>query len=521
MKTVVIIPTYNEKENISQIVQEIFKVVPDISIMVVDDNSPDGTASEVKRISLVHKNLFLYERNRKEGLGKAYVDSFKKILREGGWELVIMMDADFSHDPVYLPTLLDQAKNFDLVIGSRYIKGGNTVGWEMWRNFLSRFGNLYSKYILRIPVSDYTGGFNLIKTDLLKQIDLSSIDMSGYAFQIELKYLLWKAGARVTEVPIIFKNRILGESKICGHIISEGIIAPWKIKKGRLNLICPCCNEKSGNFFCRKNDCDLYKCSECNLIFVWPVKNGSEVYTQDYFSGAKDGFGYADYEKDKLASKDTFELYLDEIEKIVPSKGLLLDVGTATGFFLQLAQKRGWQAKGVELSAFASAKAMDKGLDVTTGIISEFTDQVGIFDVVTYLDVFEHLVDPRQELKLVCNLLKDDGLIIINTPNSNSLLSRLAGRFWHLLTPPEHLVIFNGDNIKKILEENGFKVLISKNIGKKFTLQYIFQTLANRYNFFVFSRLNFIFKNSWIGNMSLPINLRDNMFVIAQKSVCR
>lgn len=230
MEDLIVIPTYNEKDNIEGIVSAIFKIAPGIKILVVDDNSPDKTSEVVKSLQSEYPNLSLFERPRKEGLGRAYLDAFRLILKDNLAEHIIMMDADFSHDPKYLPEMLETAKNFDVVIGSRYVRGGGTVGWEAWRRFLSKFGNLYSRMVTGMPIFDCTGGFNLIKTDFLRKIDLSSVAMSGYAFQIELKYLLWRTGARFKEIPIIFKNRLNGESKISNHIIREGILAPWKIK---------------------------------------------------------------------------------------------------------------------------------------------------------------------------------------------------------------------------------------------------------------------------------------------------
>lgn len=228
---VVVIPTYNEKDNIGGIILAIFKMSPGINILVVDDNSPDGTSGVVKKMQAQYSNLSILERPSKQGLGRAYLDAFQAVLKNNEVKHIIMMDADFSHDPKYLPEMLETAKNFDVVIGSRYVSGGGTVGWEAWRRFLSKFGNLYSRMVTGMPIFDCTGGFNLIKTNFLRKIDLSSVSMSGYAFQIELKYLLWTAGAQFKEIPIIFKNRLNGESKISNHIIKEGILAPWKIKK--------------------------------------------------------------------------------------------------------------------------------------------------------------------------------------------------------------------------------------------------------------------------------------------------
>ena len=229
MKRVIIIPTYNEKENIVPLIQEIFKQVPDIFIMVVDDNSPDGTAQAVRELQRSYLRVSLLVRERKEGLGKAYIHALSEVMKDAEVSKIIMMDADFSHDPACLPLLLKQAERFDVVIGSRYVPGGKTVGWELWRRILSFGGNLYCRLITRMPVADCTSWFGATDARILRKIDFSNFDVSGYAFTIELKYALWKAGATFVEVPIIFTNRTGGESKISNHIVYEGILAPWKM----------------------------------------------------------------------------------------------------------------------------------------------------------------------------------------------------------------------------------------------------------------------------------------------------
>ncbi len=230
MKDVIVIPTYNERENIGKIVPMIFSIVPDIYILVADDNSPDGTAQTVKEMQRKYPNLSLISRPEKNGLGKAYINAFDHVLKGEDVRTVIMMDADLSHQPKYLPEMLDKSKIFTVVTGSRYVKGGETVGWEMWRKILSFFGNLYCRVITGMPIYDCTAGFNVINSDLLRKVDFSKMDMSGYAFIMELKYNLYLVGAKFYEVPITFVNRIGGESKMSSHIINEGIIAPWKMR---------------------------------------------------------------------------------------------------------------------------------------------------------------------------------------------------------------------------------------------------------------------------------------------------
>ncbi len=226
----VVLPTYNEKENIESVIGQIFNAVPEISVLVVDDNSPDGTGAMVNSLRSKYKKLLLKSRLGKEGLGKAYIDGFKDVLGKASHSHIVMMDADLSHDPKYLLPMIEASKDYDVVVGSRYVGDGQTVGWELWRRILSRYGNLYAHTITGMPIRDLTGGFNLMRCSVLEKVDFSDFDASGYAFIMELKAHLHRAGATFHEVPIVFKNRTGGESKISSHIISEGVMAPWRIR---------------------------------------------------------------------------------------------------------------------------------------------------------------------------------------------------------------------------------------------------------------------------------------------------
>ena len=229
MKNFIILPTYNEKDNISSLVDEIFSLLPEINILVVDDNSPDGTAVIVEDLMSKYPNLSLLKRPEKDGLGGAYIAGFKKLLADPEIKNIFMMDADFSHHPKYLPQMIAESEKYSLIIGSRYISGGGIAKWELWRKILSAGGNIYVRMLLGRKIHDWTGGFNCIKADYLRKVNLDKIDLSGYAFIMGIKYFLIKTGASVKEIPIIFEARRGGESKLSHHIISEGIIAPWKI----------------------------------------------------------------------------------------------------------------------------------------------------------------------------------------------------------------------------------------------------------------------------------------------------
>ncbi len=229
MKHIILMPTYNEAENIERIATRIMKECPEVFLKIVDDNSPDGTGDIVTKLLPQYPRLSLLKRSGKQGLGKAYVNGFEEVMKDTSFTHVFMMDADMSHDPKYIMPMVKESMNFDLVIGSRYVNGGNTVGWEAWRKALSFFGNLYARTVTGMPIRDMTGGFNCINIEYLKKIDLESVSSSGYAFIMELKYALFKKGVSIKEIPITFTNRFGGESKISNNIISEGILAPWKM----------------------------------------------------------------------------------------------------------------------------------------------------------------------------------------------------------------------------------------------------------------------------------------------------
>jgi dolichol-phosphate mannosyltransferase len=228
-KAVVVIPTYNEAQNVERLIPEIFKHVPQIHILFVDDNSPDGTADIIKKQMEQNPNVHLLQRAEKNGLGRAYIDGFKVAL-DMGFEYIFEMDADFSHDPKELPNFLKEMDDYDLVIGSRYIKGVNVINWPLKRLLLSYFANVYTRVITGIPIRDCTGGFKCFRRQVLEAIDFRRIKSNGYAFQIELNYKAWKKGFRIKEIPIIFVDRVYGESKLSRRIMWEAVFLVWKLR---------------------------------------------------------------------------------------------------------------------------------------------------------------------------------------------------------------------------------------------------------------------------------------------------
>lgn len=231
-RSLVVIPTYNEAENIPTLVPGILGQDESLDMLIVDDGSPDGTARVVREMQSKEqyaKRVHLLERSAKLGLGTAYVAGFKFALHRG-YDFAFEMDADFSHDPEELPKLLAKAREYDVVIGSRYISGVNVVNWPMRRLILSYMANLYTRVITGMPVMDTTSGFVCYRRTVLENIDLDSIRSNGYAFQIEIKFKAWRKGFRLHEIPIIFVDRRAGSSKMSKHIMYEAALMVWKLK---------------------------------------------------------------------------------------------------------------------------------------------------------------------------------------------------------------------------------------------------------------------------------------------------
>jgi dolichol-phosphate mannosyltransferase len=228
---IAVIPTYNERENIVQVVDAVFAAGAGCDVLVVDDNSPDGTGELVDQLRSTRAGLHVLHRPRRMGLGSAYTDGFRQVLAQG-YDRIISMDADLSHDPRYLPDLLAAAATYDVVVGSRYLSGVSVVNWPIWRLVLSLCANAYARTITGLPVRDCTSGFQCFHADVLRRIHLDAIRTNGYSFLIELKYRAVRAGFRLGEVPIIFVDRRRGTSKITRREIYASIATVWKLRLG-------------------------------------------------------------------------------------------------------------------------------------------------------------------------------------------------------------------------------------------------------------------------------------------------
>lgn len=230
MRALIVVPTYNEIENLQPLTDAITKVTsPEVEVLIVDDGSPDGTGQLADELAAKNSRIHVLHRPKKMGLGTAYVNGFKWGL-EKGFDALIEMDADFSHNPRYLPTMLASLSSSDVVIGSRYVKGGGTVNWGIGRKILSMGGGIYSRLILGAPIRDFTGGFNGWKRKVLEAVDIPTLRSDGYSFQIELKFRAFLKGFKIVEFPIVFEDRKVGKSKMNRRIVIEALGRVWSFR---------------------------------------------------------------------------------------------------------------------------------------------------------------------------------------------------------------------------------------------------------------------------------------------------
>jgi dolichol-phosphate mannosyltransferase len=227
-KTLVVVPTYNERENLPPLAQRLLALPVPVDMLVVDDNSPDGTGKLGDELAAKYPSIHVLHRTEKSGLGRAYLAGFKWAM-EHGYEFVFELDGDFSHNPDDIPMFLEAAKNADLVLGSRYLNGIRIVNWPLRRLMLSKAAATYVRWITGMPITDPTGGYKCFSRRALQAIKLEEIRSDGYSFQIEMTHRLWRQGMRIVEVPIVFTERVHGHSKMSGHIIQEALIMVWRL----------------------------------------------------------------------------------------------------------------------------------------------------------------------------------------------------------------------------------------------------------------------------------------------------
>jgi len=283
-------------------------------------------------------------------------------------------------------------------------------------------------------------------------------------------------------------------------------------------LQCPVC-QASAVFAFTKREWRIWRCPACDFRFVWPAPPSTEaIYDEDYFRGAAAGFGYADYDEDKIAMESFFASVLATIRSFRSPPGALLDIGAATGFFLRMAQMEGWRGTGVEISSFACRRAHAAGLDVRCGTLETVSLPPGAFDAITLMDVLEHVSDPASMLARCRALLRPGGIIAINTPDASSAWARVFGTRWHAYCPPEHLSYFNATNAAALLRSTGFRPLAVRKFGKRFTPAYVFSMLARWQGIGFWDAASRWIGRTPLNRLALPVNIRDNFCIFAERS---
>lgn len=285
---------------------------------------------------------------------------------------------------------------------------------------------------------------------------------------------------------------------------------------------CVACSEASWHLLGKKDNYELFRCKSCGTISILPAPRlPISLYDKNYFCAEYGGSGYVNYDEDKEAMRPELNNALDILESHIAQistdmRGNFLDIGAATGFFMDLAKQRGWRVSGVEVSDYAAAIARGKDLDVVTGTILD-TKKTSQYDVVSLWDVIEHLPDPVRDINIVASLLKKDGLCLIVTPDASSLYARLRGLSWHLLVPPEHINCFSRNGLSQLLLRCGFEVISITTPTKKFPLAYSLHVISRVTGISFLDLLARKLSGTWLGRLLVPLNVRDNMQIIARK----
>lgn len=283
-------------------------------------------------------------------------------------------------------------------------------------------------------------------------------------------------------------------------------------------ISCIACNQVARPAF-SKRGFSYYRCPSCQLVSVHPVPaDTSNIYTREYFSGATHGFGYVDYEADKEPLRAVFASYLETLQNLIGHKGTLLDVGAASGFFVQLARSAGWDASGVEVSSYAVDHAQARGIPLTCGTLEQYVGEPGSVDVITMWDVFEHLPEPHRLLQKAHTLLRPGGFLALTSPDASSWYARLMGKRWHLYIPPEHIHHYTHASFASIVRQHGFQLVEYGVAKKQFTIPYIFHTAQHWTGISLLGTLGNFIAQTPLARLAIPLNFRDNFFAIVRKT---
>jgi dolichol-phosphate mannosyltransferase len=495
--------TYNEADNIKDLVKEIFLNLPNQEVLIVDDDSPDGTGKILDKMSKEDPRIHVIHRLDKLGLGSAHILAMKYALHHE-YDFLITMDADFSHHPKYLPEIVENLRENDFVIGSRYIEGGY-CDYGLIRSAISKTANFLTRLLLGIKLHETTTSYRGFSIDLLKKMNLNALRHQGYSFFVESIFCVTQTTKKTKEIPIYFEDRRAGTSKISKTEIIKGAVNlfimfikrlfPEKENKADTSIptvpvFCEICksrfhmvlyprkhpgDENSYAYQCTSKEHSshgrIVRCLQCGLVFDATHPEAEQVLK--YYSEVED----TGYLKNIDSRKIMFEHNFSRIKSLLPKSGKLLDVGSYCGVFLKIAENNGYDTLGVEPSEWAAQYSREKmGQEAIAGTLKDVPPDKGNFDVITMWDVMEHLPHPMNEIALIKTRMKPNGIFAFATLNIDNWAPRFLKEKWPWFMDM-HLYYFDKKSIGQMLKKNHLEIIDSQSYRHIITLEYFFLKL--------------------------------------------
>ena len=499
--TLVFTATYNEADNVETLLNEILSHLPDTDILIVDDHSPDGTGPLLDRLAAENSRIHVVHRPSKLGLGTAHLLAMKYAMHHN-YEHLITMDADFSHNPKYLPIMKQLLEDNDFVIGSRYAKGGR-CDYGLVRTLISRTANMLARYLLGIPTHEATTSYRGFSVDLLRQMALNTIWSDGYSFFMESIFVVRLATRKLAEFPIHFEDRRAGTSKISKREIIKAIYNIARLFYRRLFVIpfvvydpnrpiekdqaCENCNslfhmEMFPAKYAENEDASIYqctssghrthgrilKCLHCGLVFNETRHDAKKLL--DFYSNVED----PTYLKNIDSRFKTFRYNFAKIKPRLPASGKLLDIGSYCGISLKVAHENGFETLGVEPSKWAAGYSEEVMQErVFQGVLRDLPAEEGPFDVITMWDVMEHLPHPVEEMKRIHSRLKPGGVFAFSTLFIDNWYPKIMKERWPWYMDM-HLFYFTLDAMNQLLTKAGLQLVHHQKYTHVITLEYFF-----------------------------------------------
>lgn len=502
-RTLVFTATYNEIGSVEEFCRRVLSLESGPDFLVVDDNSSDGTGRFLEKLALGEPRLKIIHRPRKLGLGSAHKLAFLYALKRG-YEFLVTMDADLSHNPDEIPNLITAVNGADFVIGSRYMKGGS-CDYHGYRKFLSLFANNLARLLLGIPLHEYTSSFRVFRTAIFDEIDVGKIGGQGYSFFLKSVWHIYVGGYRCSEVPSHFADRMHGESKIPRYEVIYGLLnlAELLLRRvlgrrqvgrasGTVANDCYFCgsdlvveqysrrgepNLKASGVQCtsmaHRSKPQVVHCLVCGLLAAG--NNGAPTDLERLYEDVVD----ETYLQNRAARQKTFSVNFDAIAPDLPPTGRMLEVGAYCGFFMDVARERGWQVEGIEPSHWAATYGQEQlGLDIHQGTLERLEGRLdGGYEVAVMWDVLEHLPDPMSALRRIHCLLDDDGLLCLSTLDIDSWFPRLMGANWPWIMDM-HLFYFSRGVLEDMFAKAGFDLINTRVYRHYASAPYFLEKLA-------------------------------------------